>query len=77
MNGHWLNDGESVLVTGTEDPEVARLYLVQNEPGMAEFAENDPGYPHRGNIIPQHPEADYRWIWHSNSKGRVKAVTFG
>jgi len=77
MNAHWLNDGEQVLVTGTDDPEQARGYLAEFEPDMLKFASEDPGYPHRGNVIPQHPEADYRWVWYANSNGRVKAVTFG
>lgn len=77
MNAHWLDGGESVLVTGTQDPEIARQYIANNEPDMYEFAENDPGYPCRGNIVPQHPEAEYRWVWYLNENGRTRAVTFG
>lgn len=81
MNAHWLNDGEQVLVTGTLDPEAAREWITEREPDMADFADNDPGYPHRGNIIPQNRDAieagGYRWMWYANANGRVRAVTFG
>lgn len=77
MNAHWLNDGESILVTGTLDVAEATGYIKATEPDMADFIEECPGRPQRGNIVPQHPEAEYRWMWYANDKGRVRAVTFG
>lgn len=76
MKAHWLNDGESVLVTGTLDPETAKAFLEDLEPDMFAFAEDHAGRADRGNIIPQHPEADYRWVWMSANKGRCRAVMF-
>lgn len=89
MKAHWLNEDESVLVTGTLDPAEALAFL-ENEaakitPGQGrEYDARDQylralevtGIPERGNIIPQHPEAEYRWMWMAADNGRCKAVNF-
>ncbi len=89
MKAHWLNGDEQVLVTGTIDPAAALAYLESEvakiAPGegreydvadMLIRAREVPGVPERGNIIPQHPEAEYTWLWYSDEKGRCKAVNF-
>lgn len=76
MKAHWLNNGETVLVTGTSDVTAALAHLEEYEPDMHSFAEDHKGHPERGNIIPQHPEADYRWVWYAKNDGRVKSVHF-
>lgn len=90
MKAHWLNGDEQVLVTGTLDPKEALAFLEAEaskiKPGYGFEGDvrdkylralDETGVPERGNIIPQHPEADYRWLWMAADKGRCKAVLFG
>jgi len=89
LKAHWLNCDESVIVTGTLDPAEALAHLegeaAKIKPGegheydagdMLIRAQDAKGFPERGNIIPQHPEAEYRWVWYSADNGRCKAVKF-
>lgn len=90
MKAHWLNCDESVLVTGTLDPVEARAHLAleaakiikagKGRDGdvvdMYERAQELTAIPERGVIVPQHPEAEYRWIWYAKDNGRVRAVKF-
>jgi len=88
MKAHLMD--ECVLVTGTLDPHAARDYLAalvahasKNRLANAgdlydayELAHEATAYPERGNTIPCGPSSDYRWSWHANEAGRVKAVRF-
>lgn len=89
MKAHFLNGDETVLVTGTLDPDVALAHLeaeaAKIAPGegreydvrdMLLRAQEVTGHPERGNIVPQHPEAEYRWIWMAAPDGRCRGVMF-
>jgi hypothetical protein len=89
MKAHWLNGDECVLVTGTLDPMEALAHIEAKAAKIApgegrEFDARDmffraldvPGRAERGNIVPQHPEAEYRWVWMAADNGRCKAVVF-
>ena len=89
MKAHFLNGDETVLVTGTLDPAEALAFLdsesrkIPNGEGregdiadMYLRARDATGHPERGNVVPQHPEAEYTWVWMAAPNGRCKGVTF-
>lgn len=89
MKAHWLNGDECVLVTGTLDPvealrflETEAAYIVPGQGHEGDVRDkylralDAKGVPERGNIIPQHPEAEYPWMWMAKDDGRCKAVNF-
>lgn len=89
MKAHWLNYDEQVLVTGTLDPVEALAFLEAEAAKIGpnegrdgdiwdkhDRAKNLKGVPERGVMVPQHPEAEFAWIWLAKDNGRCKAVNF-
>lgn len=78
MRAHWLNEGEQVLVTGTQDVEAARVFASEDF-DMADFLaySETEGRAAAGCIVPANDHSDYSWWWREGGGGnRVKAVVF-
>jgi len=89
MKAHWLDYDNQVLVTGTLDPVEAMAFLEAEaaKVGPGEGVEGDvvdklmrakemTGVPERGVMVPQHPEAEFAWLWLPRDNGRCRAVNF-